>query len=274
MDHPIDSTRPFTTTVASSSTARSRATAVASRSSSGPAVPEPTSPPRQTVALAFGRSIFSPSRASSALTRGSVPSEALQPPRARAKTTPQHRATRPERQASGVVLAVLLPLIDNLAMAHAFFRSCALFLAVPLITACGGGSDPALRAELQLYLQQESDWAPVEAETARTIDRVLATQFVDEAEVRRQVAADLPRVAAHLVRIQKLRLTAPAMLEIHRRYVAAWQSLSEGYQRIDRGLDAGDVAAISAGRKALQDWRQAILLTAQDLRRLRDEVQP
>jgi hypothetical protein len=123
---------------------------------------------------------------------------------------------------------------------------------------------------LTLYLQRANDWAPTEAETARTIDRILATQFVDEAEVRRQITADAPRVAAHLARIEKVEPTSPEIRDVHRRYVVAWKTLDEGYRVLGRGLDAGNVPDIAAGRRALDDWRAGIVEVARELRRLRE----
>jgi hypothetical protein len=127
-----------------------------------------------------------------------------------------------------------------------------------------------LRADLTLYLQRANDWAPTEAETARTIDRILATQFVDEAEVRRQLAADAPRVAGHLERIRAVEPKSPEIRDVHRRYVETWQALDEGYRILDRGLDTGQVPDIAAGRRALDDWRAGIVEVARELRRLRE----
>ena len=136
---------------------------------------------------------------------------------------------------------------------------------------CNPG-DQALRADLQLYLQRTADWAPVEAETARTIDRILATQFVDEAEVRRQITADAPRVQSHLARVETVQPSSAELREIHRRYVDSWRTLAAGYQDILRGIDTGDVPHLASGRSALQAWRAGILDTARALRRLQAEV--
>jgi hypothetical protein len=144
-----------------------------------------------------------------------------------------------------------------------------------LVAGLSVGCNPAertLRAELTLYLQRTADWAPVEAETARTIDRILATQFVDEAEVRRQVTDDLPRVRAHLARIEQVDPTAPELRDIHRGYVDTWRRLATGYERLLHGLDTGDVPDIAAGREALQAWRRGILATARELRQLQTDV--
>ena len=129
-------------------------------------------------------------------------------------------------------------------------------------------SQTEVRADLERYLRNSRDWAPTEAETARCVQRILATQFVDEAEVRRQIAADSPRVAAHIERIAAFEpLTAP-LRKIHASYVHAWRDLLKGYQRILHGLDTGDAADLAAGRQALARWRAAIVSTAEHLREL------
>jgi hypothetical protein len=140
-----------------------------------------------------------------------------------------------------------------------------------LVLGCNPG-DRSLRADLTLYLQRTADWAPVEAETARTIDRILATQFVDDAEVRRQVTADAPRVQAHLARVETVEPASSELRAIHRQYVDAWRRLAAGYTQLLRGLDSGDVPAIASGRAALQAWRAGILETARELRRLQADL--
>jgi hypothetical protein len=133
-------------------------------------------------------------------------------------------------------------------------------------------ADRAVRADLTLYLQRTADWAPVEAETARTIERVLATQFVDDAEVRRQVTADAPRVEAHLARIEAVQPASAEVRDIHRRYVDNWRRLAAGYRDLLHGVSTGDVPEIASGRKALQAWRAGILETARELRRLQADL--
>jgi len=73
-------------------------------------------------------------------------------------------------------------------------------------TQCGDGRDNDCDGAIDCF---DTDCQPqigppaTEGPPAETlaIDRVLATQFVDEAEVRRQVTADAPRVTVHLARI-------------------------------------------------------------------------
>lgn len=146
-----------------------------------------------------------------------------------------------------------------------------LSLLAVVAVACNGPT-AATRAEVKAYLQRTVDWAPVEAETARTIDRIFATHFVDETEVRRQVEADRPRVAAHLARIEQVRPASDAVRRIHEGYVEAWRRLLDGYDMVLRGLDGGQVPDIAAGRSALEAWRMAILDTARELRHLRTEL--
>jgi hypothetical protein len=154
-------------------------------------------------------------------------------------------------------------------------RSRALTAAVAvslLLTAGCNPTAPATRADLKLYLQHTNDWAPVEAETARTIARILATQFVDEAEVRRQITADQPRVAEHLARIRAIHPASDEVQEIHRQYVETWTTLTEGYSAILRGLDGGQASDLAAGRRSLEAWRDGIVATARQLRQLQSQV--
>ena len=141
-----------------------------------------------------------------------------------------------------------------------------------VVLSCSSPSEQALRADLTLYIQRANDWAPVEAETARTIDRIVATQFVDEAEVRRQVTADAPRVAAHLARIEAVSPTSQEVRDVHARYVGAWRDLAAGYASLLRGLDTGNVPDIATGRRAMQAWRESIVGVARDLRRLKSDA--
>jgi hypothetical protein len=154
-------------------------------------------------------------------------------------------------------------------------RSLTVILRALLVATIAIGCNPrddALRADLKLYLQRAADWAPVEAETARTIDRVLATQFVDEAEVRRQVTADAPRVQAHLTRIEAVEPTSSELRDIHRHYVETWRRLEAGYRTLLHGIDSGNVPDIAEGRAALDAWRAGIVDTARALRRLQDDL--
>lgn len=140
------------------------------------------------------------------------------------------------------------------------------------IAACGAAADRTLHADLTLYLQRANDWSPVEAETAKTIDRILATQFVDEAEVRRQVVANAPQITEHLARVEQVKPRSPELQDVHRRYVEAWRELASGYERILHGLDTGTANDIAAGRRGLEAWRGGIVDTAKELRRLQRDL--
>src|SRR5439155_1182079 len=91
-----------------------------------------------------------------------------------------------------------------------------------------------------LLVRGDESWAPVEAETERTIERILGTQFVDEAEVRRQIRDDRPRALAHLERVRAYAPRSRDVQHIHARYVSAWEELLGGYDAIEQGFTSGD----------------------------------
>ncbi len=155
---------------------------------------------------------------------------------------------RPSGPRAGVVLAVLAVLVG-----------------------CRPGK-AAVRLELRAYLQHMQDWAPVEGETARTLERILATQFVDEAEVRHQIADSRPRIRAHLARIREYRPRTPPVQRIHARYVHAWRRLLAGYDAIEAGFASGDYTRLARGREAMAAWRDGITEVARALRRLANEL--
>src|SRR5258708_37983166 len=91
-------------------------------------------------------------------------------------------------------------------------------LAIGLVVAAAcHSSDGSVAADVQAYLGHAQMWAAVEGETARTIERILRTQFVDEAEVRRQIADARPRIAAHLQSVQSYSTRTAESAQIHRR---------------------------------------------------------
>src|SRR5262249_41503878 len=111
-----------------------------------------------------------------------------------------------------------------------------------------------------------------EAETGRTIDRIIATQFVDEGEVRRQISDDAPRVARHLERIRAYKPATSDVRAVHERYVAAWQAAADGYASVTDGLDHGDATRLATGRRDLEQWRADLIDVARQVRRLRDDT--
>lgn len=143
-------------------------------------------------------------------------------------------------------------------------------LAVACALACGAAPATATRTDLRAYLARSKSWAPVEAEAARTIERILKTQFVDEAEVRRQIADSRPRLLGHL---EALRAYAPHSKEVatvHAHYVAAWERLISGYDAIEQGFSTGDYTKLARGREAMEAWRAGIVAVAHELRDLMD----
>gem|GEM_PF-1714125 len=144
-------------------------------------------------------------------------------------------------------------------------------LLLGVLAACHPGA-AAVRLDLQAYLQHMRLWAPVEAETARTLERILATQFVDEAEVRHQIADSRPRLRAHLERIRAYQPRTPPLQRIHARYVRAWQDLLSGYDAIEKGFTTGDYTNLARGREAMAAWRDGITGVAHDLRALADDL--
>ena len=147
----------------------------------------------------------------------------------------------------------------------------ALLLALGVLAAC---STPpaALRADTLAYLQKMASWAPTEAETARTLERILATEFVDEAEVLRQIGESTPRVRRQLEEAERYEPRTGEVRRIHETYTGAWRALLDGYRSIASGLETGDQAQLAQGRLGMARWRDAILAVARDLRGLRDRL--
>src|SRR5262249_39437863 len=137
-------------------------------------------------------------------------------------------------------------------------------LALLLLPACGTPSS-VVRTDLQAYVDRIQAWAPVEAETKRTITRILRTQFVDEGAVLRQIADCRPRVLGHLARVRAYAPRSPALAQIHQRYVVAWQGLLDGFDAIESGFATGDYTKLAVGRQAMETWEAAIVHVADDL---------
>src|SRR5262249_50034004 len=146
-----------------------------------------------------------------------------------------------------------------------------LAFVVALLAAC---STPpaALRADTLAYLRKMSSWAPTEAETAQTLERILATEFVDEAEVLRQIADSTPRVQRQLAEAGQYEPRTAEVRRIHTVYVASWRTLLDGYSLITAGFETGDQTKLSRGREAMARWRDSILQVARQLRELRDRT--
>jgi hypothetical protein len=149
-------------------------------------------------------------------------------------------------------------------------RRSALAVLIAVAVACSP-SDTSVAADVQSYLSRVQTWAPVESEAAQTIERILATQFVDEAEVRKQIADARPRVAAHLETIGKYVPRTSAVERVHQRYVAAWGELLTAFASIERGFETGDYTLLARGREGMARWKEGVLAVARDLRRLVEE---
>ena len=57
---------------------------------------------------------------------------------------------------------------------------------------CSPQPAQSTKAEVEAFLSAVGAWAPAEGETGRAIERILATQFVDDGEVYRQIAETRP----------------------------------------------------------------------------------
>lgn len=141
-------------------------------------------------------------------------------------------------------------------------------LVVLLAAACR--TSPLSQQDVEVYLQQLRRWAPQEGEIARAVRRILETEFVDEAEVRRQITESTPRLEAHVVALRSYQPRPAELRDLHGRYRRTWEGLQDGYADILRGLDTANQPVIGRGRRALLAWREAIPATARRLLELRD----
>ena len=141
------------------------------------------------------------------------------------------------------------------------------------LSACSP-SPGEIRTDLEEYLAHSTTWATDEAEAARTIERILRTEFVDEGEVRRQIGDNRPRVVAHLGVVQAYRPRTNAIAEIHARYVQAWRDLLAAYDAIEAGFATGDYAKLAQGREGMARWRDGLVEVAGKLREMRQRFAP
>lgn len=137
--------------------------------------------------------------------------------------------------------------------------------------ACGA-SRGAVRIDVLGYLERAKAWAPIEAETAATVDRIFRTQFVDEGEVNRQIADSRPRVERHLGQVREYKPRSDEVGRIHREYLQAWERLLAGYEAIETGFASGDYTKLAAGREGLEAWRGGIVWVADELRDLAQQL--
>jgi hypothetical protein len=146
-----------------------------------------------------------------------------------------------------------------------------LLLALMAVWACGS-STGEVRIDVLGYLERAKAWAPIEAETKATIDRIFRTQFVDEAEVNRQIADSRPRAERHLGQVREYKPRSGEVERIHREYVRAWEKLLAGYDAIETGFASGDYTKLAAGREGLDAWRGGIVWVADELRDLAHQL--
>jgi hypothetical protein len=149
-------------------------------------------------------------------------------------------------------------------------RSVRSFGVVVVAVVVGGCQAAAsgTRTDLRAYLEQSRSWAPIEGETARTLERILATEFVDEAEVLRQIADSRPRILTHMKTARAYEPHSKAVGQIHARYLSAWDVLLRAYDAIEQGFQTGDYTRLARGREAMAEWRDGLLRVARDLREL------
>src|SRR5262249_42112912 len=99
-----------------------------------------------------------------------------------------------------------------------------------------------------------------------------ATQFVNEAELRRQIAESAPRVQRQLETATAYEPRTAEVRRIHGEYTKAWETLLDGDGAITAGLDDGEPAKIADGGEGNVRWRGTITDVAGELRALRDRV--
>jgi hypothetical protein len=104
------------------------------------------------------------------------------------------------------------------------------------------------------------------------LERILATQFVDETEVRHQIDESRPRILAHLEKVRAYVPLGARVQKIAKAYVATWEELLGGYAAIEEGFSSGDYTKLARGREAMAAWRDGILDVARELRELASEM--
>ena len=138
-------------------------------------------------------------------------------------------------------------------------------LVVLVLGACGAPPQ-AERSDLQAYLRQVEQWGAVEGDTARTIERILDTQFVDEAAVYREIADSRVRIGPHLENLELAIPQTRRIRRIHTHYVGTWQRLLNTYRALEQGLREADQALVAEGRAGLLAWRRGLRGVADELR--------
>jgi hypothetical protein len=145
-------------------------------------------------------------------------------------------------------------------------------MLVSILAGCAS-SPVSERPALQEYVARLQAWSPVEAEIGAAIDRILATHFVDEAEVQRQIADSRSRLQAHLVDVRTYRPRTGTVRDLHAEYTVAWERLMRTYQQIEAGLEQGDQPALADGRAGLLRWRRDLRGVAEHLSQLLEQFE-
>lgn len=140
-----------------------------------------------------------------------------------------------------------------------------------LAIACSEAPPPhVIATDLAGYLDRMRAWAPVEGEAGRSIQRILATQFVDDSTILHELEDGIPRADNHLRRIAAVVPQTAPVAEIHSAYVEVWRTLREGLGATKKGLADGDGKAVAAGREAMLEWRRGLRRVAHALRALQE----
>ena len=133
-------------------------------------------------------------------------------------------------------------------------RALGVALAGGLVLLAACATPPAaLRADTLAYLQKMSSWAPTEAETARTLERILATEFVDQAEVLRQIADNTPRVRGSSPRRRRIEPRTSEVRQIHEIYVELLEDAAR--RRTATSRPASRAGTRRSWRKVATAWR-------------------
>jgi len=140
-----------------------------------------------------------------------------------------------------------------------------ILLIALLVAACTPAHPERLARDVDRYLGVMQTWAPVEVETNRAIQRLLATQFVDDAEVLRQLSDSRPRVKRHLHVLLAYHPETLDVQGVHREYVESWRALLRGYSQLQHGIEEADANSLATGREALLEWRRSLRTVARDL---------
>jgi len=152
-----------------------------------------------------------------------------------------------------------------------------LVLVLACLFASGCHEAPTARAistDLAGYLERMKAWAPVEGEAGRSIQRVLATQFVDHSTILHEIDEGIPRVDRHLRRIEAVVPQSAQVAAIHADYVAVWKTLRRGLESTRVGLLQSDGEAVASGREAMLEWRRGLRRVADALRALQAKHPP